>query len=90
MDLSLFHLFLYATITLSVLTLAGTAFYLQDRARRRTDSPDPDPSAPTPADRLAEIEYQIAFLRQGIDRLEAERRALLNLPPPDPQLPRSI
>lgn len=88
MDLSLFHLFLYATIALSVLTLAGTAFYLRDRARRRADSPDQE-ADPTPADRLAEIEHQIAFLRQGIDRLEAERRALLNLPT-DPQLPRSM
>lgn len=75
MDLSLYHLFLYATIILTLLTVLGTVYYLKDRARRLAESPSH--MEMTPAERLADIEGQIASLQRRIADLEEEKRGLL-------------
>ena len=80
MDQSLYHLFLYATIILTILTLLGTAFYLSDRRRRLAESPDRHTLSP--AERLSEIDAQISAYRRRIDDLEEEKRTLLSAPKP--------
>ena len=78
MDQSLYHLFLYATIILTILTLLGTAYYLSDRKRRLAESPDRQ--VLSPVERLSEIESQIAAFRRRIADLEEEKRKLLSAP----------
>ncbi len=78
MDQSLYHLFLYATIILTILTLLGTAYYLSDRKRRLAESPDRQ--VLSPVERLSEIESQIAAFRRRIADLEEEKRKLLSPP----------
>ena len=78
MDQSLYHLFLYATIILTILTLLGTAYYLSDRKRRLAESPDRQ--VLSPVERLSEIESQIAAFRGRIADLEEEKRKLLSPP----------
>jgi hypothetical protein len=79
MDLSLFHLFLYATIILSAITVLGTVFYLKDRKRRLAES-SPHMEM-TPAERIGDIEGQIAQLRKRIALLEEEKKTLMAAPP---------
>ncbi len=79
MDQSLYHLFLYATIILSVLTVLGTAYYLADRKRRLAENPDHH--ALSPVERLSEIDAQIAAFRRRIADLEEEKKTLLSGPP---------
>ena len=78
MDQSLYHLFLYATIILTILTLLGTAYYLSDRKRRLAESPDRQ--VLSPVERLSEIESQIAAFRRRIADLEEEKKRLLSVP----------
>ncbi|MCL5953165.1 MAG: hypothetical protein M1509_01475 [Nitrospirae bacterium] len=75
MDQSLYHLFLYATIILTGLTVVGLLYFLSDRKRRKAESPDP--AILSPVERLAEIDSQIAAFHHRIAALEEERRRLL-------------
>ena len=78
MDQSLYNLFLYATIILTILTLLGTAYYLSDRKRRLAESSDRQ--SLSPVERLSEIESQIAAFRRRIADLEEEKKRLLSVP----------
>ncbi len=75
MDQSLYHLFLYATIILTALTVVGFLFYVSDRKRRKAENPDP--AVLSPVERLAEIDAQIVAFRHRITALEEEKRQLL-------------
>ena len=79
MYMSLYHLFLYATIILSVLTVLGALFYLKDRKRRLSESSVH--MEMTPAEQIGEIDAQIAALKQRIARLEEEKHALFSRAP---------
>ncbi len=76
MDQSLYHLFLYATIILTILTMLGTAYYLSDRKRRLAESPDRQTLSPS--ERISEIDSQIAAFRRRIADLEEERKKILS------------
>ena len=88
MDRSLFNLFLYATLILTALTLLGTAYFLRDRARRRGESPSH--MEMTPAERLADVETQIASLERRLAALKDERAHLLGPDGASPHSPRSM
>jgi len=80
MDLSLYHLFLYATIILTVITLLGTIYYMKDRKRRLSESSSH--MEMTPVERITDIDGQITALKKRIDILEEERRKILSRNPP--------
>ena len=76
MDQSLYHLFLYATIILTILTMLGAAYYLYDRKRRLAENPDRQTLSPS--ERIHEIESQIAAFRRRISDLEEEKKKILS------------
>ncbi len=86
MDQSLYHLFLYATIALTALTVIGILVFLSDRKRRKAENPDP--VTLSPVERIAEIDAQIGAFRQRVAALEEEKKRLLRAGDP-PHSPRS-
>ncbi len=88
MDQSLYHLFLYATIILTALTVAGLLYFLYDRKRRKAESPDP--AVLSPVERVAEIDSQIAAFHHRIALLEEEKRRLLQTQSAGTHSPRSM
>lgn len=71
MNIGLFHLFLYATIILTALTVAGIYYYLADRKKNRTTLPSLGDH-----DRLLVLEREIQNHRERLDALVRERDAL--------------